>query len=302
MANTIELAKKYVPLLDEVYAASAKSAVLDAPAEWVREAAQAGEVLIPSVTVDGLADYSRASGFVAGDADLSWETHSFAYDRGRQFVIDAQDNAETIDVSFAAVTNEFVRTKATPEVDAIRFAKIATNAGTVVDADLDKDTALEAIDAGFEALIEAGVDLAEVVVFVSPKVNTYLKQSGLITRQFAVQAGNMEMNREIEMLDGHPIIVVPQNRFYSAVTLKDGTTSGQEAGGYAKASGALDLNFLIVDPKAALGLKKTEQPRIFSPEQNQDADAWKFNYRLYHDIIIPANKVDGLYAHTVAGA
>lgn len=298
MANSIALAKKYLPLLDEVYAQSAKSAVLDAPADWVRETSQAGEVLIPSIALDGLADYSRGSGFVAGDADLTWASHTFDYDRGRQFVIDAQDNAETIDVSFSAVTGEFIRTKATPEVDAVRFAKIATNAGGSASADLTSATAVQAIDVGLEALAEAEVDMADVIIFVSPKVNTFLKQSSLITRQFAVQVGGMEVNREIEVLDGHPVIVVPQNRFYSEVTLLDGTTAGQEAGGYTKtAVTGKNINFLIVDPKASLGLVKTATPRIFSPEENQDADAWKFNYRLYHDVILPANKAKGLYAH-----
>lgn len=300
MANTIELAKKYLPMLDEVYAASAKTAILDAPAEWVREGAKANEVLIPSIAVDGLGDYDRNSGFVAGDVDFSWETHQFTQDRGRSFVIDAQDNAETLDVAFAATTGEFIRTKVVPEVDAYRFAVLADKAGNSEDADLDKDTALEAIDAGLEALAEAEVDLMDVVIFVSPKVHTYLKQSGSITRQFQVQAGAGVVNREIEVLDGKPVIVVPQNRFYSAIDLNDGVTTGQEAGGYAKASAGLDINFLLVDPNAVLGIKKTAMPRIFSPEVYQGADAWKFDYRLYHDLFVKENKVDGIYLHTVA--
>ncbi len=305
MANTIELAKKYLPMLDEVYAAAAKSAVLDAPAEWVREGAKANEVLIPSIAVDGLGDYDRNSGFVAGDVDFSWETHAFSQDRGRSFVIDAQDNAETLDVAFAATTGEFIRTKVVPEVDAYRFAEIASaaiTASNTASASLTKDTALQAIDTGLQALAEAEVDLMDVVIFISPKVHTYLKQSGLITRQFQVQDGVGAINREVEVLDGHPVIVVPQSRFYSAIALKDGSTSGEEAGGYAKASGALDLNFLLVDPNAVLGIKKTALPRIFSPEVYQGADAWKFDYRLYHDLFVKENKVDGLYAHTIPSA
>lgn len=299
MANSIELAKKYLPLLDEVYAASAKTAILDAPAALVRESAKANEILIPKVSVDGLGDYSRSAGFVAGDVDFEWETHQFTQDRGRAFTIDAQDNEETLDVAFAATTGEFIKSKVVPEVDAYRFAVMAAAAGNSADADLTKDTALQAIDAGMEALEEAEVDMENVVIFVSPKVKTYLKQSGLITRQFDVQGAGVA-NREIEVLDGHPVITVPQNRFYSAIDLYDGSTSGQEAGGYAKAAAGLDINFLIVDPMAVLGLKKTALPRIFSPEVNQDANAWKFDYRLYHDLFVKENKVDGIYLHTVA--
>lgn len=305
MANSIELAKKYLPMLDEVYAAAAKSAVLDAPAEWLREGAQANQVLIPSIALDGLGDYGRSTGFVNGDVDFSWDAHTFSQDRGRSFLIDAQDNLETLDVAVAATTGEFVRTKVVPEVDAYRFAVMADaaiDAGNTASAALANSTALEAIDTGMEKLMEAEVDLANVIVFVSPKVYTYLKQSDQIVRQFATNVGAMQVNREIEMLDGHPIIIVPQNRFYSAITLKDGSTSGQEAGGYAKASGALDLNFLLVDPMAVLGIKKTAMPRIFSPDVYQSADAWKFDYRLYHDLFVKSNKVDGIYVHTVPAA
>lgn len=303
MANTIDLAKKYLPMLDEVYAKGALTAVLDAPAEWVREGAQANEVLIPNVVLNGLGDYDRNAGYVAGDVDFNWETHQFTQDRGRAFIIDAQDNMETLDVALAATTGQFIRTKVNPEVDAYRFATLATKAiaaGNKEDADLDKDTALTAIDAGMEALLENEVDLGSVVIFVSPKVYTFLKQSSLITRQFVVNAGPAVINREVEVLDGHPIIVVPQARFYSAIDLLDGKTEGEEAGGYAKAEDALDLNFVLVDTNAVLGIKKTALPRIFSPEVYQDANAWKFDYRLYHDIFVPDNKVDGIYAHTVA--
>jgi hypothetical protein len=292
MANNIELAKKYLPLLDEVYSASAKTAILDAPAELVREGASAKQILIPSVALEGLADYSRSTGFETGDVDFSWEPHEFSQDRGRAFIIDAQDNAETLDVALVATTGQFIRTKVVPEVDAYRIAVMATeaiNAGNFADADLDKDTALQAIDAGLESMMEKEVDLENVVIFVSPKVHTLLKQSNLIVRQFDVQAGGA-VNRMVETLDGRPVITVPQSRMYTEIDLTDN--------GFAKADGAFDVNFLIVDPQAVLGIKKTDLPRIFSPDVYQSANAWKFDYRLYHDLFVPANKVDGLYVHT----
>ena len=38
-------------------------------------------------------------------------------------------------------------------------------------------------------------------------------------------------------------------------------------------------------------------PRIFSPAVNQDADAWKFQLRLYHDMFVLKNKTKGIYVH-----
>ena len=33
------------------------------------------------------------------------------------------------------------------------------------------------------------------------------------------------------------------------------------------------------------------------PDENQKADAWKFDYRLYHDLFVYENKVKGIYLH-----
>ena len=75
MANSIELAKKYVPLLDEVYKNSAKTGTLESGADMVRAGANANEIILPKIDMDGLADYSRASGYVSGDDNFSWETY-----------------------------------------------------------------------------------------------------------------------------------------------------------------------------------------------------------------------------------
>lgn len=59
--------------------------------------------------------------------------------------------------------------------------------------------------------------------------------------------------------------------------------------------GAADINFMLVHFWAALPYKKHEAVRVFAPEQNQKADAWLFQYRLYHDIWTHKNKTKGIY-------
>lgn len=39
--------------------------------------------------MQGLADYSKSTGYVAGDVTLDYETKKCAYDRGRMFNVDA---------------------------------------------------------------------------------------------------------------------------------------------------------------------------------------------------------------------
>lgn len=304
MANSIGLAQKYVPLLDEVYKASAKTAFLDAAEGLVRETAQANVVLIPKVALQGLGDYVKSSGYVNGDVTFAWESHTFTQDRGRSFIVDAMDDMETVDTAFASVSSQFIRTRVVPEVDAYRFAVMsakAVAAGNTAAAGLAKTTAIQAIDVAVEAMANDEVNMENVILYVSPTMYTFMKQSDVLTRMQMTNVGNATgVSREIETLDGRPVIVVPQSRFYSAITQLDGYTGGEEAGGYTKAVGAKDINFMLVDPSAVLGITKTAMPRIFDPETYQAANAWKFDYRLYHDLFVPDNKVNGLYVHTVA--
>ena len=129
MANAITLFKKYTDLLDEVYQYASVSSVLDGDNRLVRMGANTNEIVIPKMSMDGLADYSRASGYVAGDVTLTNETVTFNYDRGRSFTVDAMDNEETAGVAFGQLSAEFIRTKAAPEIDAFRFATYAGISG-----------------------------------------------------------------------------------------------------------------------------------------------------------------------------
>jgi hypothetical protein len=92
------------------------------------------------------------------------------------------------------------------------------------------------------------------------------------------------------------VVPVPQTRFYKGVTLDAGATSS--AGGYAKTpSTGRDINFMLIHPSAVVQPTKHALPKIFDPDTNQTADAWLFQYRLYHDAFVYANKVDGIYSH-----
>lgn len=71
MANNIALAKVYTNLLDEVYQQSALTAVLESDATLARQGENANEIIIPKLSMDGLADYSRNSGYVDGNVTLN---------------------------------------------------------------------------------------------------------------------------------------------------------------------------------------------------------------------------------------
>lgn len=151
MPNSIALAKNYTEMLDEVYKLASLTSILDSDASLARAGANANEILIPKLDMSGLADYSRNSGYVGGDVNLTWETVKFNYDRGRLFQVDTMDNEESIDIAFGRLAGEFIRTKVAPEGDAFTISTIAAKSGATVKKDgalADGDAVLNALLAG----------------------------------------------------------------------------------------------------------------------------------------------------------
>lgn len=300
MANTINLVTKFVPIMDEVYKRESVTSILDTAnsnIQWIG----ANAVKVFKFAADGLGTYSRANGFVTGDLSATWETLTLSQDRGRSFHLDVMDNEETLGMTLAGLTSEFIRVEVAPEIDAYRFAKYASTSNILsANANLaNVSDIVAAIDAADTAMSNQEVPHEGRILFVSEACYAALKEK--VTRFIENAEGNV--NREIEVFDGMRVIRVPQNRFNTAITLYDGSTSGQTAGGYiVPASTSYPINFMIIHPSAVVQIVKHVVPRLFSPQQNLDADAWKYDYRVYHDAFVLDNKVKGIYLHRAATA
>lgn len=299
MTNTIALAQNYLPVLDEVYKYASKTAIMDATkVEFVN----ANTVKVFKTSMDGLGNYSRNNGFVKGSVNGSWETMTLTKDRGRSFNVDAMDDEETIGMAFGTLAGEFIRTQVVPEVDAYRFAKLAGTSGistaTAADITVGTTDVPGLVDAGEMQMNEDEVPQEGRLLFISETAYAGLRAKVART----VNNGENAIDKEVETYDGMRVIRVPQSRLYTAITMLDGTTSGQEGGGYIPTAGGYKINFMIVHPSALCQVLKHVKPRIFSPDVNQSADAWQFDYRVYHDVFVYANKVKGIYLHRGATA
>ena len=289
MANNIALAKVYTNLLDEVYQQSALTAVLESDATLARQGANANEIVIPKLSMDGLADYNRNSGYVNGDVELTWETAKFNYERGRAFTVDDMDNEETQNIAFGRLAGEFIRTKVVPELDAFRFATYASTvgAGTATGTLASGADVIAALRTATSAMDEAEVPMEDRHLFITPTL------LGLVE--------DMDTNKSKEVLARFASITkVPQTRFYSAIELLDGKTGGEEKGGFKKADLGVELNFEIIHKPATLQFTKHAVPKIIAPAQNPDADAWKYGYRNYGLCDVYENKTAGIYVHKKA--
>jgi hypothetical protein len=293
MANSIALASKFLPILDEIYKAASNTARMDAMTKPV-EFGAANEVKVFKTSMVGLGTYSRSTGYPAGDVTGTWETMALTASRGRAFSVDRMDDEETLGQAFGTLAGEFIRTRVAPEVDAYRFAKYAGTSGisTVAEAALATGAeVLAAFDAAMTQMDNDEVPDEGRILYISSAIYGLLKAA--ISRNLQNESG---VDRRVKMLDGVEVIEVPQTRFYTQVTLDPGTSS--DAGGYSKtASTGRNINFMLIHPTAVLQPVKHAMPKIFNPDENQTADAWLFQYRLYHDAFVYENKVDGIYLH-----
>lgn len=352
MPNSIEYAKKFVPIIDGIYKQASVTQDMDAATQV--DFSGVNEVKVLKVSTTGLGDYSRTNGYPEGDVTAAWETLTLTEERGKEISIDRMDNEETLGLTFGTVTGNFMREQVIPELDAYRFAKYAGTSGisTTTAAVLTRTDILAAIDEAVRQLNADEVPLEGRRLYINSDLQPVLNSA--LTRQWGSDGA---VNTILSGYNGMPITYVPPTRFYTGITLNDGSSNwgynrtkktqtftgdgstteftvtdrpaadsissvtvdgtATTAYTYSAANGkitftsapantkaivvtyytAAKINFMLIYPQAILQVQKFALPKIFSPDINQDKDAWKFQFRLYHDALVYENKVKGIYLH-----
>lgn len=287
MANVIALAKKYTRLVDEKYVKESVTSILNSPASMAREGANAKEILYRQVSVSGLGDYSRNAGYTNNAITVEWKTATFNYDRGTKITLDTMDNEETMGDTYLVAQNELQTQKVAPEGDAFTFAEIASKAGISVAKEEGESYANG--EAFLTALLTATSTMDEDQV---PAENRILFATPTLIN--SIMALDTTKSREV-LNSFSSIVKVPQSRFYTKIDLYDGTTSGEEIGGYVKDAQGKDLNFMIVHKPAIIKFDKHVVSDAIPPELNADADAYISKYRKYGLVDVFNNKLAGVY-------
>lgn len=290
MANTIAYATLFQQALDKAAVAKLTSGWMDANAgQVIYDGGK--EVKIPKMNMDGLGDYDRANGFTQGAITLEYETKTMTQDRGRTFMLDSMDVNESNFVANATnAMGQFQTTKVVPEIDAYRYSKIATLAiaGKVASGGntITEANVLELLKADITAIEDIVGEIPLVITMATP-IASLLEQSEKISKILDVtDFVKGDITTKVKSLDGYPIIKVPSARMKTSYTFYDGKTGGQTAGGFVAAVGAKNINWIITPLYAPIAVNKTDKVRIFTPNINQNADAWKLDYRKYHDLWI----------------
>ncbi len=292
MANTIEYAKLFQKELDKQILEGATSGWMEENASQVIYSGGA-EIKMPKMSLQGLGTYSRDDGYVNGAVTYAFETFTLTQDRGRRFRIDAIDVDESgFGLAAANVASEFQRTKVIPEIDAYRYSKLAEAAQITDTYTPDKATVMSELLGQLSEVRDVTGGEGEVVIIMSRPVYDKLMLSSELT--YSVDTATFtqgSLDFAVKTMNGVPVIPVPSARMKTEYTF-----AADGDGGFAPASDAKDINWIICPKSAPIAVSKTDNVKIITPEVNQFADAWDVDYRKYHDLFIPDNKKSAIAA------
>lgn len=287
MADSLAAALAYLNgKLDKEYKAAAKSSGMDINPAFVRAGDVAGTFYIPKVSMPGL---GNVTGGVFPDADVTqtWDSYTYAYDRGRKIQVEpvAVDEAGQI-AEIAVLAVEYMRMHVIPELDALRFSRVATGAHAdhKVAADLTTSAqAIAATNAALVAMANAEAEMENLLFWATPDILDLLDSAA-------------STEKKARILSRVTPIEVPQARFNTETTVNAGATAS--AGGFTTTGD--DLNFLLMEKTASFADAKHVAERYFSPQVNQAGDLARWDYRIVHDCWVFTNKTKGIYAHRAA--
>ena len=295
--NTIQTASIIQSELDKAAVEQSTSGWMEVNEKLVKYNG-GSEVKIPSLDMDGMADYDRKNGFTEGSVDFKYQTKTMTQDRGRSFSFDENDVNETNFVLTAAtVMGEFQRTKVVPEMDAYRYSTIAAaciakkraSGGYVP----EEATVLQKLYYDIAAVQDVVGDTTPLVITIDRMTAAILSMSEKLSKKLDVTDFRQgDATIKIRSLDGmYPLVTVGSERMKTEYLFKDGKTSGQESGGFAPTEGSKSINWIITPKNAPIAVSKTDKMRIFDPETNQRARAWAMDYRKFHDLWITDQKI-----------
>ncbi|MBC1758729.1 hypothetical protein AABM06_03455 [Listeria ivanovii] len=215
---TINLATKFLPLVDEKFTTESKKSMLtNTDFDWTG----AHSVKVYKVSVSGMNDYDRNAvnkenwsrfGAIEG-LDAVTEEMMLKKDRSFTFAIDKLDTDETNQqLQAASALERQMREVVIPEVDQYTYGIMCENAGNKPAAvELTAENICDEIFKGNAVLDNAEVPETNRVLVVTPDTYLLMKQSKDINLHTDI-AQEMRLKGVIAMLDGAQVVKVPANR------------------------------------------------------------------------------------------
>ena len=298
MANTINYASKYAPELDKMITQEAKVGFM-ADNAFKAKFVGAKTVLLPEITLDGLGDYNRETGYSKGDVKLDYRSYELAKERSKQMILDAQDADESGVPELAGkLIGEYTRIKVNPEIDAYALSKLHGYAADTANGKTANTKTFSAANAVKDLLasinsVEAanGYSNEQIVAMVDPVMYSALMTSTDLQRSIIISDFKQgDLNLKVKNLNGVAIIPISSERMHTQIEMSDK--------GFAPSGTSKILHAVIMPKTAASLVKKVDKVNMFTPDEVEDMDAYKINFRLYYDVFVKHSKINTIFTIT----
>ena len=247
---------------------------------------------IPSLETSGARAVNRDQ--ITGTFNRNWNNALQAVeldmDREWDTLVDPMDIDETNMVAtIANITRTFLEQQKVPEMDAYLAAKfysfVTPDTTTLTAANI-----LTTWDGYLEALTNARVNRDRVWAYMTPGTYKLLKEAAGITRFLDVGNGIQGVDRNVARLDGVNIREVPADIMKSSFVFTEGWTA---------ASGAKQVNLILVDPEAVAAPVKYEVAMMGEPTA-QSKGKYLYYERYYYGAFALNKRKGGIIVNAEA--
>jgi len=286
--NTLERSQKYLALILELFKRGSLTARLDSESMQY-DNTDGKTVKVLTVKTTGLGNYEKDSGYPQGAITAEWIPLELTVDRGAKFLLDRIDDDEVLGLTIGKAAQVFTDYEMIPELDAYRFAKYFDGAGKQETETLSGGAELlTAIDTAATYMNNLDVPQEGRILYVNQDLES-LMRAGL-NRQWS---NDSAINTQIKSYNGLEILYVPKKRFKTLIELNSGEDNQW---GFTTPAGAVDINFILMQPKSVVQASKTARGKFITADENQRVDSNEFQFRVYHDAFVIERLKDGVYA------
>lgn len=278
--NNIRLSKDYIRSMIDEYMTKKNRLISCLENDYVYKNIAGTEFMLPVVSVDGMADHVREEDIIKGDVSIVWETMRYAYERSRKYVIDEIDVKEALGDNTIKFIMDEIHIISNQEIDAYTLSSLANQAGDETEATITSAAELRSAIANALEVMDNG----------------FVPQNGrILFISSALAYKYIENAKDYLYSSFEQIIIVPEDLFYNGITLWDGTTEGETAGGWVPGSDSKKINFLVVQKDSVvIGFKTYEH--VIEPANNGD-QLYIISHRVYGLIQHWREKASGIFAH-----
>ena len=241
---------------------------------------------VPSISVTGRVDSSRDTIATASrNYDNAWTPLTLENERKWSTLVHPRDVDQTNQVAtISNITRVFNQEQKFPEMDAYTISKIYADwtdqGNTAISKSLTTENVLTVFDEMMQNMSEGRVPKMGLILYVTPTVNTTLKNAQGIYRTLNVGANAEVIKRAISSLDDVQIVEVPSELMK---TLYNFTL------GWVVSDNALQINMMLINPIAVITPVSYEFAKLDEPSALSEGK-YVYYEESHEDVFVLKNK------------